>query len=152
MIIFKTKNLDQRFYTKAIKRIFDAYNKRGSYRNFIKKWDINLKRLEDANKLFYDHVDLETGQKISNGIPSGVVGLNAITVYLHDVKLGSRKNLENLKVIGHEMAHVMLMIYTETDFVNIVHRINQIFLVKFWYYKRWWQFTYITLIDVRGWI
>ena len=103
--------------------------------------------------MLYQHIKTTDGVKINSHIPSGVTGLRVMSLFLHD-NMNNRMMMENAKVIGHEIAHALLLDKFSTRdkiWVKGVHNTPWFFSFKFWYTKWWkfWKYIPIQLYDIR---
>ena len=122
-------------------------------KHFLDRWNIRIYPLDKTDPRFYEHLKTTDGVKINSHIPSGVTGLRVMTLFVHD-SMNNRKMMENARVIGHELAHAILLDRYGTkdkQWVKGVHGNDWIFNFKFWYSKWWvlWRYIPITLVDIR---
>ena len=108
-ILFETKNLDQKLYQKMILHyIYEHYH----YKDYERlraqdTWKIIIKDVKMFDQSFYHGANQDN---LDYSIPHGVTGLGDITCYLIDSK-NPLVRLQNMSVICHELAHMILMIY-----------------------------------------
>jgi len=108
-ILFETKNLDKKLYQKMILHyIYEHYH----YKDYTRlreqdKWKIVIKPVTMFDNSFYHGSNTDT---LDYSIPHGVTGLGDITCYLTDSE-NPLVRLQNMSVICHELAHMILMIY-----------------------------------------
>lgn len=108
-ISFETKNLDKSLYQKMILHyIYEHYN----YTDYDRlrkqdEWKITLKPVTAFDNSFYNGSNTDT---LDYSIPHGVTGLGDVTCYLTDSE-NPLVRLQNMSVICHELAHMILMIY-----------------------------------------
>jgi hypothetical protein len=117
-INFTTEKVDKKLYEKLIlKYIYDHYHYT-DYERYQEqdKWVINIKKTNDYDHQFYSSDP--RAQDLDFSIPHGVTGLGEITCYITD----SPNNLitmQNMTVICHELAHMILMIYFPQKIVKM---------------------------------
>lgn len=108
IIDFTTFHIDKKLYQKAILHyIYDHYNVK-DYPKLLEqdKWKITLQTLGDFKGNFYD----ENIKNLNYGIPHGVTGDNIVKCYVSDVT-NPMFFMQNMMVICHELAHMILKIY-----------------------------------------
>lgn len=71
------------------------------------KWKINIKDVKSFDNTFYNGSNTDN---LDYSIPHGVTGLGDVTCYLTD-STNPLVRLQNMSVICHELAHMILMIY-----------------------------------------
>lgn len=108
IVDFTTNSLDKKLYQKAILHyIYDHYH----VEDFPKlleqdKWKITIRKLGDFQRDFYD----STVKNLNYGMPHGVTGDNVVTCYVND-DINPMIFMQNMTVINHELAHMILKIY-----------------------------------------
>ncbi|MBC8430230.1 MAG: hypothetical protein H8D92_02400 [Pelagibacteraceae bacterium] len=108
-IAFETKHLDKNLYSRMILHyIYEHY----SYTDHERlreqdKWKINIKDVKSFDNTFYNGSNTDN---LDYSIPHGVTGLGDVTCYLTD-STNPLVRLQNMSVICHELAHMILMIY-----------------------------------------
>lgn len=154
VVIFHTKNLNQRTYRRVIRNIVLHLSPiRHRAKVFLKIWDIYIIDLKDTNSSFFNHVTTTSGQRINPKMPSGVTGKYEIKLFLHDSS-NVFKMRENFNRIQHEICHALL--YEEygtkdKKWVDLVHQNRFAFKEWFWYskYLIFWKRIPLYLIDIR---
>ena len=110
-IEFSTKNIEKSFYEKCILHfIYQHYEySKDNQQKFIDqdKWNIYIKPLDNFSWGFYDNYRKD---ELSSNMAHGVTGMNEVICYIHDIK-NDFYTLQNLSVIGHELAHMILKVY-----------------------------------------
>ena len=109
-INFTTKNIDRKLYQQLILYyIYEHYNPT-DFKRIIEqdKWKIEIKRTQDFDKGFYEGA--ASRDQLDYSIPHGVTGLGTITCYISD-NSNNIYTMQNMSVICHELAHMILMIY-----------------------------------------
>ena len=104
-----TEHIDKPLYEKLILGyIYDHYHYK-DYAKYMKqdKWKITLKRVQDFDKSFYTGVP---NDQLDYSIPHGVTGQGTVICYITDSS-NPLILLQNMTVICHELAHMILMIY-----------------------------------------
>ncbi len=108
-IAFETKHLDKNLYSRMILHyIYEHY----SYTDHTRlqeqdKWKIVIKDVKSFDNTFYNGSNTDN---LDYSIPHGVTGLGDVTCYLTD-STNPLVRLQNMSVICHELAHMILMIY-----------------------------------------
>ena len=108
-IAFETKHLDKNLYSRMILHyIYEHY----SYTDHTRlqeqdKWKIVIKDVKSFDNSFYNGSNTDN---LDYSIPHGVTGLGDVTCYLTD-STNPLVRLQNMSVICHELAHMILMIY-----------------------------------------
>ena len=158
MFIFRTKNLDHKFYENMVRRILYEFLTSKEMLQFLNNWTIEFHSLEYANIQFYEHVKLQEGERINPNMPSGVTGQEQVLLYLHDSK-NFMKARENSDRIQHELCHAVLYFLHENTklkgkknvlAVSAVHDNPSIYQIDYWYKKFiFWRKFQIALIDIR---
>jgi|TARA_R110002012_G_scaffold321953_2_gene552752 hypothetical protein len=119
-INFTTENIDKKLYTQLILYyIYEHY----SYKDYTRlreqdKWKITIKRTQDFDKGFYQGAAKQ--EQLDYSIPHGVTGLGDITCYISDNK-NNIYTMQNMSVICHELAHMILMIYYPNEITKQRH-------------------------------
>jgi hypothetical protein len=108
-INFETKHLDKKLYQRMILHyIYEHYSYTDHTRLIAQdKWKIIIKPVTAFDNSFYHGSNTDT---LDYSIPHGVTGLGDITCYLTDSS-NPLIRLQNMSVICHELAHMILMIY-----------------------------------------
>ena len=117
-INFSTNKLDEKLYQKLIlKYIYDHYHY-ADHERYMKqdKWKINIKRTDEYNSNFYSNDP--RAEELDFSIPHGVTGMGEITCYVTDSK-NNLITMQNMSVICHELAHMILMIYYPDKIVKM---------------------------------
>ena len=117
-IDFTTDVLDEKLYQKLIlKYIYDHYYYK-DYERIIKqdKWKISIRKTSDYDHQFYSSDP--RAQDLDFSIPHGVTGFGEITCYVTDSK-NNLITMQNMTVICHELAHMILMIYYPDKIVKM---------------------------------
>ena len=117
-INFSTNKLDEKLYQKLIlKYIYDHYHY-SDHERYMKqdKWKINIKRTDEYDSNFYSSDP--RAEDLDFSIPHGVTGMGEITCYVTDSK-NNLITMQNMSVICHELAHMILMIYYPNKIVNM---------------------------------
>ena len=150
MITFHTDNLNRRLYRRMIQNQL-LHLGVGVY-DFVSSWDIHFYSLEQTDPFFFDHVRTTSGQAINTNMPSGVTGQKEIKFWLHDSD-NDFKSRENSDRVQHEVCHAVLFDKYGTSggtWVNGVHNQPERFIIKFWYWKRFfWSRFQLSIIDIR---
>lgn len=108
-INFETKHLDEKLYQKLILHyIYEHYN----YKDYPRlreqdSWKITLVSTKDFDRSFYSGVP---NDQLDYSIPHGVTGKGDVICYLTDSN-NPLILLQNMNVICHELAHMILMVY-----------------------------------------
>ena len=150
-----TKNLNEKMYRRLIENIVLHLKPRPhSSKQFLDKWMIRIRPLDQTNIDFFNHLTTTDGTKINPKMPSGVTGQYVMDLFLHD-STNEFKFRENSDRIQHEICHALL--YGTPLFVRGVHdKITNTgsylkqFKFRFWT-DRWkvWKWLDITVIDIR---
>ena len=90
MFVFRTKNLDHKFYENMVRRILYEFLTSKEMLQFLNNWTIEFHSLEKANTQFYEHVKLQEGQRINPNMPSGVTGQEQV-LFAHKETLRHRQ-------------------------------------------------------------
>ena len=80
------------------------------------KWIINIKRTDEYDPNFYSR-DPRSAE-LDFSIPHGITGKGTITCYITDMK-NNMITMQNMTVICHELAHMILMIYYPDKVVDM---------------------------------
>ncbi len=147
MIVYHTKNINKRFNQRLFENIL--LNLGIDVFSFLDKWTINIYSLEQTDTRFFDHIKTTTGQKINPSMASGVTGKYDMKLYLHDSN-NCFKERENSDRIQHEICHAVL--FNTPNFVSGVHNTKSRFIIKFWYWAKFWKRTQVSIIDIRRFI
>ena len=151
MLTFHTDNLNHRLYRRMIQNQL-LHLGVGIY-DFISSWDIHFYSLEQTDPSFFDHVKTTSGQSINTSMPSGVTGQKEIRFWLHDSN-NDFKSRENSDRVQHEVCHAVLFDKYGTaggTWVNGVHNESNRFIIKFWYWRRFfWSRFQLSIIDIRS--
>ncbi len=108
-IVFETKHLDKKLYQKLILHyIYEHYHYK-DYDRLMKqdKWKITLVSTKEFDRSFYSGVP---NDQLDYSIPHGVTGQGTVICYLTD-STNPLIMLQNMSVICHELAHMILMTY-----------------------------------------
>ena len=108
-INFETKHLDVSLYQKMILHyIYDHYYYK-DYTNYMAqdKWKITIVSTKDFDRSFYSGVP---NDQLDYSIPHGVTGQGTVICYVTDSN-NPLVMLQNMSVICHELAHMILMVY-----------------------------------------
>tara|TARA_B100001750_G_scaffold144681_1_gene115521 strand:- start:11915 stop:12478 length:564 start_codon:yes stop_codon:yes gene_type:complete len=119
-IIFTTKNIDRKLYEKlTLKYIYEHYYPT-DYGRYIEqdKWTIEIKPTTDYDTSFY--ANDSRAEELDFSIPHGVTGKGNIICYVTD-STNSLILLQNMSVICHELAHMILQIYYPDKVVQMRH-------------------------------
>lgn len=116
-ITFTTENIDRKLYEQLILfYIYEHYNYKDHKRIVEQdKWKIEIKRTQDFNTSFYN--DSARQEELDYSLPHGVTGLGKVTCYVQDIN-NDMYTMQNMSVICHELAHMILMIYYPTKTVQ----------------------------------
>jgi len=119
-INFSTENIDTKLYEKLILNyIYDHYYGRDYNRYMLQdKWVIEIKRTDQYDPSFYA-TDPRAGE-LDFSIPHGVTSNGKIICYVTDSK-NNLITLQNMSVICHELAHMILLIYYPNKIVAMRH-------------------------------
>ena len=107
-INFTTKNIDEKLYQKIILYyIYDHYYHK-DYLRYIDqdKWVIEIKSTDQYDSNYYSNDP--RAEELDFSIPHGVTGQQKIVVYITD-NTNNLILLQNMSVICHELAHMILM-------------------------------------------
>ena len=118
-IIFTTKNIDRKLYEKLIlKYIYDHYYYK-DYKRYMEqdKWEIEIKPTTDYGGFYSNDPRAE---ELDFSIPHGVTGRGNIVCYVTDHK-NNLITLQNMSVVCHELAHMVLQIYYPDKVVQMRH-------------------------------
>jgi hypothetical protein len=109
-INFTTQNIDKKLYEQLILYyIYEHYHYTDHKRlQEQDKWKITIKRTQDFDKGFYQGATNKN--QLDYSIPHGVTGKGDIICYISDNK-NNIYTMQNMSVICHELAHMILMIY-----------------------------------------
>ena len=141
-------------YKRLVENVLMNLDPGVSTREFMDRWTIAIRPLEQVNTQFFEHIKSTSGTKINDKMPSGVTGKYIIDLFMHD-DTNIFKFRENADRIQHELCHAKL--YGTYGFVSAVHNkigvggnIIRGFKINFWT-NRWkfWQNIPIYIIDVR---
>ena len=119
-INFTTKNIDEKLYQKIILYyIYDHYYHK-DYLRYIDqdKWVIEIKSTDQYDSNYYSNDP--RAEELDFSIQHGVTGRGKIIVYITDNK-NNLILLQNMSVICHELAHMILMIYYPDKIVKMRH-------------------------------
>ena len=109
IIKFETDKIDESLYEKSILRyIYDHYY----YKDYDKymaqdKWQITIASTKEFDRGFYSHTP---NDQLDYDIPHGVTGQGTVVCYITDSN-NPLVFLQNMSVICHELAHMILMVY-----------------------------------------
>jgi hypothetical protein len=119
-INFTTKNIDEKLYQKIILHyIYDHYYHKDYLRYMDQdKWVIEIKSTDQYDSNYYSNDP--RAEELDFSIPHGVTGRGKIVVYITDNK-NNLILLQNMSVICHELAHMILQIYYPDKIVNMRH-------------------------------
>lgn len=109
IIEFQTDNIDERLYEKSIlKYIYDHYNHK-DYARYVAqdKWKITIASTKEFDRGFYHSTP---NDQLDYDIPHGVTGQGTVLCYITD-STNPFVYLQNMSVICHELAHMILMVY-----------------------------------------
>lgn len=108
-IKFETNNIDEKLYEKVILHyIFEHYYYKDYNRIMAQDtWKITIASTKEFDRSFYGDTN---NDKLDYGIPHGVTGRGEVLCYITDSK-NPLIFLQNMSVICHELAHMILMIY-----------------------------------------
>ena len=115
-IKFETKNLDVSLYQRMILHyIYEHYHYK-DYKRYQDqdKWKITIISTKDFGRSFYSGVP---NDQLDYGIPHGVTGKGTIICYVTDSN-NPLIMLQNMSVICHELAHMILMVYYPDKLVS----------------------------------
>ena len=109
-ITFTTNRIDKRLYEQLILYyIYEHYNFK-DYKRLQEqdKWKIEIKKTSDFKTSFYNNTAKQ--DQLDYSLPHGVTGLGKVTCYVQDNN-NDMYTMQNMTVICHELAHMILMIY-----------------------------------------
>jgi hypothetical protein len=109
-IKFTTKKIDRKLYEKLIlKYIYDHYYYT-DYTRYVAqdKWKIEIKPTTDYDSSFY--ANDSRAEELDFSIPHGVTGKGSVICYITD-STNNLIMLQNMSVICHELAHMILQVY-----------------------------------------
>jgi hypothetical protein len=118
-IKFTTKNVDTKLYEKLILQyIYEHYYYKDYKRYMLQdKWVIEIKPTTDYNGSYSNDPRFE---ELDFSIPHGITGRGNIVCYVTDSN-NSLIMLQNMSVICHELAHMILQIYYPDKIVKMRH-------------------------------
>ena len=108
-IKFTTKNIDTKLYEKLIlKYVYDHYYYK-DYSRYVEqnKWVIEIKPTTDYDGAYTNDPRFE---ELDFSIPHGITGKGNVVCFVTDSK-NNLITLQNMSVICHELAHMILLIY-----------------------------------------
>lgn len=108
-INFETKNLSISLYQRMILYyIYEHYHFTDHERYMLQdKWKISLISTKEFDRSFYSGV---SSDQLDYSIPHGVTGKGTVICYVTDSS-NPLIMLQNMSVICHELAHMILMVY-----------------------------------------
>ena len=109
IIKFETDKIDEKLYEKAILHyIYEHYYYR-DYDRIVAQdhWKITIASTKEFDRMFYSGVP---NDRLDYDIPHGVTGKGDILCYITD-STNPLIFLQNMTVICHELAHMILQIY-----------------------------------------
>ena len=147
MVLFYTKNLNQRFYNRLIQNVLLRFGV--SIHPFLVRWNIKIYSTEETPLIFFEHIKGD----LNPGIPSGITGKFEIKLYLYDENSNLAKRLNSDRV-QHELCHAILYDKYKTKdriWVNGVHNhVQDRFQRRFWYWQfPFWRRFQVSIIDIR---
>ena len=106
---FETKHLDEKLYEKMILHYIYEHYYYKDYVNYQKQdnWEITIVSTKDFDRSFYSGVP---NVQLDYSIPHGVTGQGTVICYVTDSN-NPLITLQNMSVICHELAHMILMVY-----------------------------------------
>ena len=126
MIVFKTKNIDEKKYRDSIQRTIminghDGTNNSGykAWQNFDQTWVLMIIPVteQEEYKRYYSHLQVE----VSDGIAWGVTGQKVIYMFVND-SANSFIIRQNVMPLAHELLHALYIDAVGTQ--HIVRRYN----------------------------
>ena len=126
MIVFKTKNIDEKKYRDIIQRTIminghDGTNNSGykAWQNFDQTWVLMIIPVteQEEYKRYYGHLQVE----VSDGIAWGVTGQKVIYMFVND-SANSFIIRQNVMPLAHELLHALYIDAVGTQ--HIVRRYN----------------------------
>jgi len=119
-IEFTTDKIDKKLYEQLILfYIYEHYNYK-DHKRLLKqdKWEIVIKKTSDYDVSFYSNDP--RAEELDFSIPHGVTMKEKIICYIEDNK-NSLYTMQNMNVICHELAHMILMVYYPDKIVKMRH-------------------------------
>jgi len=116
-VVFNTKKIDRKLYEKLIlKYIYDHYYYK-DYKRYMEqdKWVIEIKPTSDYDGFYTGD---SRAEELDFSIPHGVTGKGNIICYVTD-NVNNLITLQNMSVICHELAHMILMVYYPNKIVKM---------------------------------
>ena len=115
-INFETKNLDVSLYQRMILHyIYEHYHFTDHVRYQLQdKWKITIVSTKEFDRSFYSGVP---NDQLDYSIPHGVTGQGTVICYVTD-NSNPLIMLQNMSVICHELAHMILMVYYPNDLTS----------------------------------
>jgi len=109
MIEFKTDKIDEKLYEKCILHYIYEHYYYKDYNRIVSQdhWKITIASTKEFDRSFYSGVP---NDQLDYDIPHGVTGQGDILCYITDSN-NPLVFLQNMQVICHELAHMILMIY-----------------------------------------
>ncbi len=119
-IEFTTDNIDKRLYEKLILfYIYEHYHFLDHPRLLLQdKWEIIIKKTSQYDPTFYSN-DPRL-EELDFSIPHGVTSREKIICYVQD-NPNSLYTTQNMSVICHELAHMILMVYFPDKITTMRH-------------------------------
>ncbi len=109
IIDFQINNIDEKLYERSILHyIYEHYNHK-DYGRYVQqdKWKITIASTKEFDRSFYTPVP---NDQLDYDIPHGVTGQGTVVCYITDSN-NPLIYLQNMSVICHELAHMILMVY-----------------------------------------
>ena len=119
-IEFTTEKIDEKLYEQLILfYIYEHYNYKDYPRLLAQdKWEIVIKKTSDYDSTYYSNDP--RSEELDFSIPHGVTMREKIICYIEDNE-NTLYAMQNMSVICHELAHMILMIYYPNKIVNMRH-------------------------------
>jgi|15BtaG_2_1085339.scaffolds.fasta_scaffold24438_2 hypothetical protein len=108
-IKFETRHLDEKLYERMILHYIYNHYYYKDYARYMEqdKWRIQIISTKDFDRSFYNGVP---NDQLDYSIPHGVTGKGDVICYVTDTT-NPLIMLQNMSVICHELAHMILMVY-----------------------------------------
>ena len=119
-INFSTENINKKEYERLILHYIYEHYHHTDHTRLQKQddWTINIKRTDQYNQKFYS--DDPRLAELDFNIPHGVTGEGEVVCYITD-NPNNMVTLQNMSVICHELAHMILMIYFRDRITEMRH-------------------------------
>jgi len=116
-IEFKTKHINKKLYQRMILNYIYSHYHHLDYTRYMEqdKWVIKIQDVKDFDVSFYHSATQQ--DSLDYSIPHGVTGQGDIICYITDSE-NPLNMLQNMNVICHELAHMILMIYYPNKLVE----------------------------------